>query len=226
ERNANGVVQMKVPKRKKLVLAGVAVAILGAVVGCYSLFLGRQPFDPVYMADIETNMWEAYYSKNKTKLALLLVRLLRRQFGMSTYEAATTGRLLADSAMIFKRSKPGHYNDALPPLIKAYSKIKGYSGMKFDPKEAAEADLAWWVYRRTPRKKDRKTVGEGITRLYETIYGYKHPGFVQAGQLRADAAHFRDIGRKKCDWKKINAILLESYQALKRAMDAKKPTPR
>jgi hypothetical protein len=78
------------------------------------------------------------------------------------------------------------------------------------------------VYRRTPGKKDAKTVGAGITHLYEVIYGYKDPGFDQAGQLRAEAAHLRDIGGKDCDWKKINSILLESYKALQRAMDAKK----
>lgn len=213
---------MKVKKRKKLIVIGVVLVVLGIGVGCYSLFWGKLPYDPVYMADIETDMWKAYYTKNKAKLGMLLISLLRRQFGVSAYEAATTGKLLADSAMKFKSSKPGHYDDALPPLIKAYTNIKKYSGMSFDPKEAAKADLAWWVYRRTPGKQDPKTVGAGITHLYEVIYGYKHPGFDQAGQLRAEAAHLRDVGGKNCDWKKINTILLASYKALERGMNAKK----
>lgn len=210
-----------ISNRKKLLIGGAVVLLMACGALSYFLFLGKVPYDPVYMADIETDMWKAYYTKNKTQLGMLLISLLRRQFGVSAYEAAITGKLLADSAMKFKASKPGHYDDALPPLIKAYAKIKNYSGLSFDPKEAAKADLAWWVYRRTPGKKDSKTVGAGITHLYEVIYGYKHPGFDKAGQLRAEAAHLRDIGGKKCDWKKINSILLKSYKELQIAIDTK-----
>jgi len=210
---------MKMKRYKTIILTGVALAILGLLVGCYSLFIAKLPFDPVFMADTETDMWKAYYAKSRPKLALLFVDLLRRQFGISAYEAAGTGKLFANAAMKFKVSKSGNYNDALPPLIEAYTNIKEYSGLSFNPKEVAEADLAWWVYRRTPGKKDIKTVGSGISNLYEKIYGYKHPGFDQAGELRAKAAHLRDIGGEKCDWGNIHSILLKSYNALQRGID-------
>jgi hypothetical protein len=205
-------------KRGKTLVACALSIVLGIALLCHFIFFRKLPYDPVYMADIETDMWKAYYSKDKPRLAILLVALLRREFDMSAYEAAVTGKLIADSAMKFKQARPGGYNVALPPLVKAYSKIKECSGMKFVPKEAAEADLAWWVLRRTPGKNDPKTVGRGITKLYEVIYGYKHPGFDQAGQLRAEAAHIRDLGGKNCDWQKIHSTLLKSYKALHRGI--------
>jgi hypothetical protein len=103
---------MKTSKRKKLIMIGALLAILGIGSGCYFIFFGKLSYDPVYMADIETDMWKAYYTKNKAKLGILLISLIRRQFGVSAYEAATTGKLFADSAMIFKKSKSGHYDDA------------------------------------------------------------------------------------------------------------------
>jgi hypothetical protein len=64
-----------------------------------------------------------------------------------------------------------------------------------------------------------KIIGQGITHLYETIYGYKHPGFDKAGLLRAEAAYLRDQGQQNCDWVKIEKLLLESYIALQAGID-------
>jgi len=203
-------------------LFGVLLAIAAAlIVGCYSLFWGKAPYDAQYLASSETEMWKAYYSKDKTKLAWNLVQVLRRQFGISSCEATETGNMLANSALKFKEAKPGNYDVALPDLIAAYSKVKEYSGLTFDPEEAAKADLAWWIDRRDPKRNDPKTIGEGIARLYEVMYGYKHPGFDKAGLLRAEAAHLRDQGGENCDWRKVEELLFLSYQSLKEGIDKK-----
>jgi hypothetical protein len=203
-------------------LFGLLLVISAAgIAGCCSLFWGKAPYDAQYLASAETEMWKAYYSKDKTKLAWNLIQVLRRQFGISAYEAGETGNLLAESALKFKSAAPGHYDEALPDLIAAYSKVKEYSGLTFDPEEAAKADLAWWVDRRDPKRNDPKTIGEGIAHLYEVIYGYKHPGFKRAGLLRAEAAHLRDQGKDNCDWVKVEGLLLLSYQSLKDGIDRK-----
>jgi hypothetical protein len=205
-------------RQKYLFIILLVMAVAGTV-GCCSLFWGKAPYDAKYLASEETEMWKAYYSKDKTKLAWHLVQVLRRQFGISAYEAAETGNLLADSALKFKAAKPGQYDAALPELTAAYSKVKKYSGLSFDPEAAAKADLAWWVDRRDPKRNDPKTIGEGITRLYEVIYGYRHPGFDRAGLLRAEAASLRDHGGDNCDWAKVEELLLLSYQSLKDGID-------
>lgn len=188
---------------------------------CYTLFFAKADFDPYYLSEIETQMWQAYYKKDKTKLAWLLIQILKRQFSITNYEAAETGKLLANAAMKFKSVGPKkNYNIALPDLIAGYTQMKKYSGLKFDPEKAAKADLAWWVDRRNPAKRNKpKIIGRGITHLYEVIYGYKHLGFEKAGQLRAEAAYLRDQGQKDCDWVKIEKMLLESYIALKAGID-------
>ena len=198
-----------------VLLALVALLALG---GC-RLFQETSGFDPRYLATTEVRMWQAYYGKSKVKLAWLLVRVLHREFDISYWEAVWTGKLLASAAMKFKTAKPGHYDTALPDLVAAYTRLKKCSGKTYDPAEAARAELAWWVARRTPGKNDPETVGKGIGHLYEVIYGYHHPELVRAGLLRAEAAHVRDQGGKNCDWKKVEELLLESYRALQIGME-------
>lgn len=211
---------MKKILNKKFIIPLVIILLLLAGTGCYFIFFNKAEFDPYYLSETETKMWQAYYKKDKTKLAYLLIQILKRQFSISNYEAVQTGKLLADSAMKFKTAKNGNYDIALPDLIKAYTAIKEYSGLKYNPEEAARADLTWWVDRRNPAKRNNPAIiGQGITHLYEVIYGYKHPGFVKAGRLRAEAAYLRDQKRDHCDWEKIQSMLLESYIALQDGID-------
>ncbi len=217
---------MKKRKNTRLlaVFAGTAALGLVGLGGCRLFSRGRPEFDPAYLASTEAAMWKAYYGRHKLTLAWLLVKTLHREFGISYWQAGQVGRRLANSAMKFKTARPGGYDVAMPDLIAAYTRIRRYSNLKFDPREAARAELAWWVARRTPGRNDPETVGRGIGRLYEIIYGYHHPKFIEAGLLRAQAAHVRDQGGKNCDWKKVKALLLQSYRALRIAIEAK-PAP-
>lgn len=212
--------------RRKLLSLSLLLALAAALglVWC-GFSRSHAAYDANYLATEETAMWKAYYGKDKARLAWHLVMALRRQFGISAYEAGKTGHLLAAAAMKFKTAGPGHYDEALPDLTAAYAQFKSYAGLAFDPVEAAKADLAWWVDRRDPQRRNPQAIGQGITRLYETIYGYHHPGFDRAGQLRADAAHTRDQGGEHCDWGKVKEQLLLSYTALKEGIDGK-PTPK
>ncbi len=206
-------------KHKYLVCILVAAGLSAIAFACYGLFWNKATYDARYIAARETEMWKAYYSKDKTKLAWNLVQFLSYQFGISRYEAGEIARLLAESAMKFKGAKDGHYDVALPSLIEAYAKIRVYSGLKFDPEKVARADLAWWIDRRNPKRNSPEMVGRGITNLCELLYGYSHPGFDRAGFLRAQAAYIRYQGGENCDWEKVEELLVEAYSALKEGID-------
>jgi len=208
-------------KRKYLLFIFLLLFILISF-ATYHLFWGKGSFDPEFLASTETQMWQAYYRKDKATLAWLLVKILKRQFGLTNFEAAKTAKLFANAAMQFKYAKNDNYNIALPELSNAYSAVKKYSGLHYNPQEAAKADLAWWVDRRNPAKRNKpEIIGAGIAHLYEVIYGYKHSGFTKAGMLRAKAAYIRDHGQENCDWGKIRTMLLESYKALQQGIDKK-----
>ncbi len=201
-------------RQKWITLTLLTTAAILAWLGCRSLFQPSSTDTARFLARAETEMWQAYYKKGKVRLAWLLIQVLRRQFGISMLEAARTGKLLADAAMKFKTAKPGQYHVALPDLTAAYTRLKEYTGRSFAPGEAAGAELAWWVDRRTPGRQTVEIVGTDIGHLYEVIYGFSHPGFIQAGLLRARAAHVRDQGGEQCDWKEVEELLHRSYRTL------------
>ncbi len=199
---------------KLILLALVAIIATGIL---YIRF-NRQEFDADKVAIAEAQMWQAYYAGDRPKLGLLLVSLLRTQYGLSFIEAKETGEAFASSAMKFKSAKSNYEKAALPDLITAYTLIKEAKGLSFDPKEVAPAELAWWVARRTNGKNSAKQVGAKMTELYAAIYGSNHPSFQKAGLLRAQAAALRDAGRNTADWPQIEELLKESYRELEKGI--------
>ncbi|MFA7232255.1 MAG: hypothetical protein WC071_13370 [Victivallaceae bacterium] len=172
-------------------------------------------YNAEHIAAAETAMWRAYYSKDriagKIRLGMLLTQLLQEQFELKQFEATPIAYLLSSSAMLFKQGK---YDAALPPLKEAYTDIKKYTSLNFDPEKVAKADLKWWVARRSKPRKSPEVIGQDITHLYELIYGHSHQGFTDAGLLRAKAMQLRDVGQDKADWEKIEKLLVASWKAM------------
>ncbi|MDK2973540.1 MAG: hypothetical protein PWP23_3295 [Candidatus Sumerlaeota bacterium] len=165
-------------------------------------------FDPDAVAAAEARMWKAYYGGNKQEIGRELIGLFQKQFGIGPMQSATVSLAFAEGAMTFQR---GDYDGALPPLRQAYAKIRAASGRNFDPDAAAQAELDWWVARRTPGENSAENVGVLIARLYATLYGESNAQIERAGQLRAEAARLRD---EDGDWDRIEELLRDSYRAL------------
>jgi len=193
---------------------GVALLLLVAL-GSAALFgKGRHVFDPERIGIGEVDMWQAYYGGRRLRLFGQLLAMLRRQFGLSWYEAFRIGHLLARSAMRFKDVWDDYEEVALPDLTAAYERIRRATGRGFDPAAVARAELAWWVARRTPGEKAPEVVGRRIGELYAAFYERESPDYVQAGLLRARAAYLRDLQEDRADWGQIRAMLVESYRLL------------
>lgn len=194
-----------------------AIIVLMAIAG-WKLVYGRPAFDPDTVAKSETLMWQAYYSGNHTQLGMEIITLLRSQYGLPLLKAKTIGELLARSSMRFQSANGDYERIVLPDLTEAYRLIQQASGRAFDPEQAARAELAWWVARRTPGQDSAGQVGEKIAILYGLLYGKDHAVFFEAGSLRAEAARLRDTGGKDADWAKVEDLLKKSYRELARVI--------
>lgn len=191
----------------------LAVLIVSAAAVVPALF-ARPAFDPATVARAESRMWQAYYSGNRARLGILLVRLLRNQFGLSFLEARQTAGLLTRAALTFRTARTDYERLVLPDLAGAYARIRKAKGAAFDPEAVARAELAWWIARRTPGENSTEQVGARIAELYVLLYGNEHPAFAAAGHLRARAAGLRDAAGKDADWSEIEHLLLQSYRKL------------
>jgi len=192
----------------------LSLLVIFVVFACRFLFV-HPAFDPDKVAHAETEMWQAYYAGNKTRLAANLVSLFRNQFGLSLPGVTRVGRLYAEAAMKFRGAQGSYDRIVLPDLIQAYAVLKRASDGSFDAEAAARAELAWWVARRTRGQNSAEQVGRKIAELYIVLYGHDDASLQTSGLLRAKAAALRDAGGNDADWTQVEALLQQSYRALR-----------
>lgn len=197
--------------RRTLSLLMVVLALL---LGGAWFYLRPHGPDPKAVAAAETRMWQAYYSADPLRLHRELMSLLQAQFDLKPADANVIAQSLAMAAFKFETSQEGYALTALPDLQQAFADLKRVTGRRFDAKQAAKAELAWWVARRTPGQDSAQQVGQGIGAVYAILYGRSKPEFIEAGVLRAEAGRLRDQGGANCDWQQVEALLERSYQTL------------
>ena len=201
-----------------LLLRTTVIGLALAFAGLAWTGLSTQPrplgaFDADRIADLEVEMWKAYYAKSRVRLFSLLVVTLREQYGFSWVAAGSTGLSLAKAAVIFGDATD-HYERAIPDLTRGFARIQASTAAHFDPSAVARAELAWWVARRIPGQDSPEQVGELIAELYGALYGTPVALMREAGTLRARAAVLRDEQATEPDWVTIRGLLRRSYQSL------------
>jgi hypothetical protein len=174
-------------------------------------------FDPDRIADLEVDMWKAYYRKEKVRLGWLLVLTLREQYRMTWASATLTGYRLGRAAADFSDLR-SDYDQVLPDLERGYRRIARATDAPFDPHEVAIAELAWWVARRDPEQQATENVGRLIGETYALLYDTTDPRVYEAGQLRAQAATLRDEHRQSPPWEQIETLLGQSWRTLHEAV--------
>jgi hypothetical protein len=175
-------------------------------------------FNADRLADLEVDMWKAYYAKERVRLFRLLVVSLHEQYRYSWARAARVAFLLARAASRFGDLR-GDYEQVLPDLEKAYLISKEWTGSSYDPKAVARAELAWWVARRIPGQNSPEQVGALIAVENGLIYSLPPDRVLEASVLRARAGKLRDEGGEGADWAKVSELLRASYRELHRAVN-------
>ncbi len=173
-------------------------------------------FDPVAVAKAETEMWKAYYEGRPESVFAGLTGVLREQAHLSAGEATGVAMHFSMAAAKFKERSGNYESIVLPDLVAGYEAMLRATGRDFDAREAADAELHWWVLRRTPGRDKPESVGRGIARLYEELYGRTNGRILMAGVLRARAADLRDRGN---DWDRVEELLRESYESLLKGIE-------
>lgn len=196
-------------------LAGGAVAAFWPPPGERTL---RQ-FDPARMASFETDMWKAYYGKQRVRLFVLLVRQLHEQSRFRWVDATRVGFHFARAAGRFSESR-GDYEQVVPDLVAGYDITRRWVGGAFDPMAVARAELAWWVARRIPGQNAPAQVGRLMALAYAQLYEAPFAAVSEAARLRAEAAALRDAGGARADWNRVESLLRQSYRALHEALNA------
>jgi len=201
---------------------GFALTLLGAatlrverpVAGSNSM----RSFGPDRMAELELELWRAYYSKQRLRLFARLVTLLHEQYDTGWDRAMRAAFHLARAASAFAEARSS-YERFLPDLEQGYALLRPAG----DPGALARAEIAWWVARRDPQHSSPEQVGALIAKLYSILYDAPQPMLRDAGLLRARAAALRDEGGVHADWPEIGELLRASYRSLHAALNGAAP---
>jgi hypothetical protein len=191
-------------------LAGLAAFLFGvAPAGPRSL----RAFEPDRVADLELDMWQAYYAKDDLRLFRGLLTLLHEQNRYTWAKAGEAAFHLARAAARFGNLREG-YDTVLPDLERAYAIQAAWADEAFDPAAVARAELAWWVARRVPGRNSPEQIGRLIAEENALLYGVPVSRVLDASTLRARAGRLRDDGGARADWALVGRLLHESYRAL------------
>lgn len=216
-------------KRKKILLAIAAILIfLLGWIG-FDLFIPRQTkmreFDANEVARIETQMWRSYYSRKRLGLFLELGQALRTQYKMPFWKSNYAAFQAAKAAFVFKDGKTrADYEKALPNLVKFYNSVRSMSDIDFDVESAARLELEWWIIHREREKQPVGALERSLADLQSELYRVPPDALKEHAKYRAEAMKIRDTkaaagGLTEEDWKKIEELLIASWQSLHKAVN-------
>jgi len=221
-------------KMKKIIFRVVLLIAVILVAGVlYDLYFPRtakmREFDADEVARLETAMWRSYYDKKQIQLFNQLSELLRTQYHMPLVRSNQVAYYAVNAAFTFKDGKTEKdYEKTVPDLVKFYGAIRKMSDIPFDVDRVARLELQWWIIHRERWKRKPDELPKALAELQAAIYGVPVDRVMEHGRLRAAAMAMRDTKADKGqamteeDWKKINALLGQSWRSL---ADAVKSAP-
>ena len=181
-------------------------------------------FDPVLVARYEKDSWVAYYKRQWLTLLRLLIGLVRSTYGLSLWQAIYISVPLTRAQIAFAPAD----ND-VPKAIKYMRQffvyIQKLHREDFDPDEAAQAEVNWWVvHRQFFGQSDNPAVVEAVAQAYAAAYRLDPADVREAAYHRARAMVYSDawvIGERDPDSPLLlreQDELLRSYAALRRVV--------
>jgi hypothetical protein len=159
-----------------LVVAGLVALTFVPPPGPRSL----KAFDPDRVADLEVDIWQAYYKQERLRLFRGLLTLLREQNRYSWARATQQAFYFATAASTFATAN-GDYERVVPDLTKGFAVMRAWTGASFDPEAVAKAELAWWVARRVPGQDAPAHVGRLMAQV--NAQSYVHRGGPNRGAI-------------------------------------------
>jgi hypothetical protein len=179
-------------------------------------------FNPNNFANLDTDMWMAYYNHRFLRLFMLLFKLNYTYFKPDPILTVRGAYHSARAAIVFRKTK-GHEDTAkvVKHLDNFYKLLSKHNINPFDFRKAGELELRWWLVDRYPERyktSRASALAEGMAAIYNveparlSDYGKKRAA---AMELLGDYHHDTQTA---VDWQKIRGLLKESYLAIYKAV--------
>lgn len=180
-------------------------------------------FDPLRVAQLETEMWKQYYEHNFLRLQILLYKLLKTQFQSNVVQTLLLAYRSSAAAYFFR--KKDNKDQALKHLQHFYDRVNSISVERFDATLVAQAELDWWMAHRYRKSNARTSLLECLQDHMSKLYDIKRPSVANYAEQRVLAMDIRDKAahqdKIEPDWSRIEHHLHDAYEQLSAAVNAK-----
>ncbi len=181
-------------------------------------------FDPILVARYAKDSWVAYYQRKWLTLLRLLIGQVRSTYGLSLLPAIRVGLPLTRAQMAFA-PQDNDVPKAIEYMGGFFAYIKEKHGEALDPREAALAEVSWWVaHRKFFGHSDQPEVIDAVARAYAAAHHIDPTAVQDAAYHRAQAMVYSDAWvlseRDPHDprLQQEEDELIKSYTALKKAV--------
>jgi hypothetical protein len=214
---------------KRVAMAGLLLLSAWVAVDLYRPVRSDiRNFDYREIARMDARMWKSYYAREHLELFAQLASLLRQQYNTPFLRSYLIAFRAARAAFVFKDGKNrAQYEKALPHLVGLYAAIDRMSSESFDPEKAARLELEWWIIHRQRERHQPADLEAALAYTAAEIYQQTPQRMRPHARYRAAAMQIRDTraaqgGLQDSDWHQIEALLLQSWYELWKAVHGKK----
>lgn len=158
---------------------------------------GLRSFDPFRIADLEYQMWMAYYRRRWRNLLVASVRLLWLGFGTDLARILQGAWLMLRAVRLWAPFPDNDPDGAQARMRELYGLVKLRFGQPADPALAASLEIDWWrAHRRRQHAPHPAETGdellESVTRLYCYLFGQAEDAVRPAAAHRVRAMDLSD----------------------------------
>ena len=183
-------------------------------------------FNPDRVAYHEVAGWKAYYDHAWFKLLRLVVALVQEQFRIP-FPVSLLAAYYTTRASVAWVPVDHDLNVVRAYLEKFYRLARRYSGLEFDPVQAAALETQYWiVHRELSGKPDKAAFVQAMIDLHSDLFGISKEQARESGEERVQANIILDTITGKtsqnpdADWLKCEEHLRRCYGSIHRAIQS------
>lgn len=188
-------------------------------------------FDPDRIAHYEAAGWRAYYDRDWWRLLRMTVALCQARFGIPFPYAWLAAYHVVRASIAWVPVQNDH-DVVQAHLARFYRLAARYSGLGFDPKQAARWELEYWAaHRRLVGQADKSEFIEALTQLHSTLFRLTPLQARESAEWRVMANNVVDLITSRqstdvaADWARLEEHLRHCYRSLERAMHPMRAAP-